>query len=69
VLRECIGDIKATALNSKADDLSKHAKKALNQIESMRYGADLKNPNKQLVKVGIAICGKLCRVMCTVVSD
>jgi len=54
---------------SNADDLSKHAKKALNQIESMRYGADLKNPNKRLVKVGIAICGKLCKVMCAVVSE
>jgi len=45
------------------DDLESHAKKALAQIDSKRYGADF-DKGKRLVKIGIAICGKRCRVKC-----
>jgi len=48
---------------SENEDLLKHAEKALNQINTKRYGADLTD-GKPLVKIGIAVCGKRCRVVC-----
>jgi hypothetical protein len=43
------------------DDLDAKADEALAQIEDRRYGADA-GAGKPLVKVGVAFCGKLCRV-------
>jgi len=45
-------------------DLKSLASSALAQIESKRYGADF-DKSKQLVKIGIAICGKQCKVKCS----
>jgi len=45
------------------EDLESQSHKALAQIESKRYGADL-GKNKPLVKAGIAVCGKRCKVKC-----
>ena len=45
----------------KEGDLETHAEKALAQIDLKRYGADLEK-SKRLVKVGIAFCGKQCKV-------
>ena len=45
------------------EDLESQATKALSQIETKRYGADL-DKNKHLIKIGVAVCGKLCRVKC-----
>ena len=45
------------------EDLSKFAGKALQQIDTKRYGADLID-RKTLVKIGIAIYGKQCKVKC-----
>jgi len=45
-------------------DLNEQAEKALTQIETKRYGADLKPRGKKLIKIGIAVCGKLCKVKC-----
>ena len=44
------------------DDLYKNAEKALAQITQKRYGADL-DRNKPLLKIGIAFCGKTCKVI------
>ena len=46
---------------SKDEDLEINAKKALAQIKSKRYGEDLEK-SKRLIKVGIAFCGKNCKV-------
>jgi len=48
----------------KSEDLSEQAEKALLQIETKRYGADLESSGKKLVKIGVAVCGKLCKVKC-----
>jgi len=45
------------------DKLEEQAKKALSQIEAKRYGADL-DPQKPLIRVGIAFSGKKCRAVC-----
>ena len=45
----------------KEDDLGEKAAEALAQITAKRYGEDLEK-SKRLVKVGIAFCGKVCRV-------
>ena len=45
------------------DDLNIAAGKALAQIETMRYGAELKK-NKPLIKIGVAVYGKRCKVKC-----
>ena len=37
---------------------------ALAQIDQKRYGSDIDN-GKRLIKVGVAFCGKLCRVKCS----
>jgi len=44
-------------------NLDSKAKEALSQIESKRYGMDISNM-KRLVRVGVAICGKMCKVIC-----
>ena len=44
------------------DELDAACKEALRQIDEKRYGTDLNN-KKQLRKVGVAVFGKLCRVM------
>jgi len=49
---------------SEKEDLDKNALEALKQIETKRYGADL-DQAKPLIKVGIAFCGKQCRVKCS----
>ena len=49
---------------SEKEDLDKNALEALKQIETKRYGADL-DQTKPLIKVGIAFCGKQCRVKCS----
>ena len=46
------------------DELDAQAEKALAQIETKRYGADLAFQGKRLVKIGVTVCGKQCRVMC-----
>ena len=46
---------------SKEEDMETNAEKALVQINTKRYGADL-DKSKRLVKVGIAFCGKDCKV-------
>ena len=46
------------------DDLASVADKALAQIEAKRYGAELET-DKRLVKIGVAIHGKLCKVKCS----
>ena len=48
-----------------ADSLTSKAQEALAQIETKRYGANL-NDEKKLFKIGIAFCGKKCRVLCSV---
>ena len=48
------------ACNAKKD-LDTKAREALEQIDTKRYGAELK-PGKKLLKVGIAFCKKLCKV-------
>ena len=45
------------------DDLIKFAHEALEQINAKRYGADLAD-GKPLVKIGVAIHGKQCKVIC-----
>jgi hypothetical protein len=45
------------------DDLEKVAMIALTQINEMRYYADLP-PDKILIKIGAAFCGKTCKVVC-----
>ena len=45
----------------KEEDLEAHAEEALAQIDIKRYGADL-DKSKRLIKVGVAFCGKQCRV-------
>ena len=45
----------------KEDDLEAKAAEALTQITAKRYGEDLEK-SKRLVNVGIAFCGKKCRV-------
>ena len=52
----------------KEDDLDAYAKKALSQISLKRYGADLEK-SKRLVKVGIAFCGKKCKVRVSEVNN
>jgi hypothetical protein len=47
------------------DDLEKKAQEALSQIDARRYGADI-NVKKQVVNVGVAFYGKLCKVKCGV---
>ncbi|MDR1558390.1 MAG: ATP-binding protein [Clostridiales bacterium] len=47
----------------RADQLEARAGDALRQIDEKRYGARL-NPSVPLIKVGIAISGKQCRVKC-----
>ena len=47
----------------KAEFLEKTAQQALQQINSKRYGADL-DSEKRLIKIGMAFCGKQCRVVC-----
>ena len=47
----------------KKSDLVKEVNGALSQIDANRYGADLKK-DKRLIKIGIAFCGKLCKVKC-----
>ena len=44
------------------EDLENACKEALRQIDEKRYGTDL-DSKKQLRKVGVAVFGKLCRVM------
>ena len=45
-------------------DLKKECQHALNQIEEKQYEAGLKNEGYQnILKYGIAFCGKLCKVM------
>ena len=44
------------------EDLDAKADEALEQIEMKRYGADLLNAGKKLVKIGVAVSGKRCRV-------
>ena len=44
------------------EDLDAKADEALGQIEVKRYGADLVNTSKKLVKIGVAVSGKRCRV-------
>jgi len=44
------------------DDLDSKADEALEQIEVKRYGADLLSTGKKLVKIGVAVSGKRCRV-------
>ena len=46
------------------EDLESQADRALEQIEVKRYGADLETKDKRLIKIGVAVCGKLCRVAC-----
>jgi hypothetical protein len=43
------------------EELASKADEALAQIDKKRYGADIEN-GKRLIKVGIAFCGKLCKV-------
>ncbi|MCL2015447.1 MAG: ATP-binding protein [Defluviitaleaceae bacterium] len=47
----------------KAEQLETAAQKALEQINLKRYGADL-DSEKLLIKIGMAFCGKQCRVVC-----
>ena len=44
------------------EDLDAKADEALKQIEVKRYGADLQGTGGKLVKIGVAVCGKRCRV-------
>ena len=44
-----------------SEGLDKKAQEALEQIDTKRYGAELK-PGKKLLKVGIAFCKKICKV-------
>ena len=44
------------------EDLDAKAHDALEQIEVKRYGADLPKADKKLVKIGVAVSGKRCRV-------
>jgi len=46
------------------DDLELQATKALKQIDIKRYGTDLESGGRRLVKIGVAVCGKLCKVRC-----
>ena len=48
----------------KNEDLAKDAAKALAQIETKRYGADLATTGKKLIKIGVALWGKQCKVKC-----
>ena len=48
----------------KDENLNEQAEKALSQIETKRYGADLESAGKKLIKIGVAVCGKLCKVKC-----
>jgi len=48
---------------SDVNSLENKAQEALSQIKTKRYGADLNN-EKRLVKIGVALCGKKCRVVC-----
>jgi hypothetical protein len=48
----------------KEEDLEVQAIQALEQIETKRYGADLKLKGKRLIKIGVAAYGKLCKVKC-----
>ena len=45
------------------EELDKKANEALSQINMKRYGADL-DSGKKLVKIGVALYGKMCRVKC-----
>ena len=45
----------------KDEDLEASAEKTLVQIEAKRYGVDM-DKHKPLVKVGVAFCGKRCKV-------
>ena len=44
------------------EDLDARADEALAQIEVKRYGSDLQSNGKKLVKIGVAVDGKRCRV-------
>jgi len=52
---------------SKTTKNPKHLKQlsemALKQIEDKRYGVEISG-DKKLVKIGVAVCGKLCKVVC-----
>ena len=47
----------------KAEQLETAAQQALQQINFKRYGAEL-DSDKRLIKIGMAFCGKQCRVVC-----
>ena len=49
-------------ISKDAETLEQSAKEALEQIETKRYGADLNN-GKNLVKIGVAIYEKTCKVI------
>jgi len=51
------------------DDLDAKADEALEQIEIKRYGADLLSTGKKLVKIGVAVSGKRCRVRVNAYSE
>jgi hypothetical protein len=44
------------------EDLDVRVDEALEQIDAKRYGADLQSTGKKLVKIGVAVSGKRCRV-------
>ena len=47
----------------KESDLDDEANNALAQINMRRYGRDL-HKDKHIIKIGVAFCGKLCKVKC-----
>ena len=61
-VRPCFYIIFEFKVCDKEDNLEASAVKALAQIETKRYGDDL-DKSKKLIRVGIAFCGKICRVM------
>jgi hypothetical protein len=48
---------------AKKEDMNMKAEEALAQIRHKRYGAEINN-GKPLIKIGVAISGKLCKVRC-----
>ena len=49
--------------STESEDLEQKAEDALSQIDTKRYGADISG-GKRLIKVGVAFCGKICKVRC-----